>query len=64
VPEDVEGSPANCIPANHGNKKQFLRSDERLISHGSVPVFVIPTNEELQIAQKTAARLNPTSGKA
>src|SRR5258708_37541764 len=29
------------------------RSDERLISRGSVPVFVIPTNEELQIAQET-----------
>jgi acetate kinase len=29
------------------------RSDERLISRGRVPVFVIPTNEELQIAQET-----------
>jgi acetate kinase len=29
------------------------RSDERLISRGSVPVFVIPTHEELQIAQET-----------
>jgi acetate kinase len=29
------------------------RSDERIISGGSVPVFVIPTNEELQIARET-----------
>jgi acetate kinase len=29
------------------------RSDERVISGGSVPVFVIPTNEELQIARET-----------
>ncbi len=29
------------------------RSDERLISRGRVPVFVIPTNEEQQIAQET-----------
>jgi acetate kinase len=29
------------------------RSDERIISSGSVPVFVIPTNEELQIARET-----------
>ena len=29
------------------------RSDERRISRGSVPVFVIPTNEELQIARET-----------
>ncbi|MEA2237236.1 MAG: acetate kinase [Thermoanaerobaculia bacterium] len=28
-------------------------SDERLISRGRVPVFVIPTNEELQIARET-----------
>jgi acetate kinase len=29
------------------------RSDERQISRGRVPVFVIPTNEELQIAKET-----------
>jgi acetate kinase len=36
------------------------QSDERLISRGSVPVFVIPTNEELQIAMETHARLSPS----
>jgi acetate kinase len=34
------------------------RTDERLISRGSVPVFVIPTNEELQIARETHACLS------
>ncbi|HEX3070775.1 MAG TPA: acetate/propionate family kinase [Thermoanaerobaculia bacterium] len=34
------------------------QSDERLISHGPVPVFVIPTNEEQQIAQETHALRN------
>jgi acetate kinase len=36
------------------------RSDERLISRGRVPVFVIPTNEELQIATETHAFLSPS----
>ncbi len=40
------------------------RSDERLISRGSVPVFVIPTNEELQIAKETHACLSPSPGNA
>jgi acetate kinase len=35
-----------------------IRSDERLISRGSVPVFVIPTNEELQIALETHRLVN------
>ncbi len=36
------------------------RSDERQISRGPVPVFVIPTNEELQIAEETFRRLGDT----
>jgi acetate kinase len=40
------------------------RTDERLISRGSVPVFVIPTNEELQIAKETHACLSPSPGNA
>jgi acetate kinase len=40
------------------------RTDERLISRGRVPVFVIPTNEELQIAAETFACLSPSPGNA
>ena len=40
------------------------QSDERLISRGSVPVFVIPTNEEFQIATETHACLSPSPGNA
>ena len=37
------------------------RTDERRISRGSVAVWVIPTNEELEIARMTFRTLAPTS---
>jgi acetate kinase len=39
-------------------KNREPRTDERCISSGSVPVFVIPTNEELQIARDTDVALS------